>query len=294
MSYAGLGALGQSSDAGLEERLRSSADAAAEYVRDQWGRFVNLYQTIIDLQHRAAVVAYQAGQAGDLETEELARQAIHSLADLQRKHDATVRTAEGLADTIGLSGYGAPSGRVGLGAIPFAAAAGVSALALAVLWFFRAASLEERKLELLESGVATADELALLDPGNPPAMILGQAAGLAKVLLAGLALYVGWQILQESGALKALGKRASSRRSSRSSRARRNPPLVVFDSNPPGGLIGEEVLAVWYEHADDGQPYVHEFGPGVELYAEPDGRVTLEHRAGRELWQDFELEELEA
>lgn len=259
----------------LEERIRSSADEAAAFLRDQWDRFVGLYSSIIDLQHRAATAAYEARARGDLEGEEMARRILDALVSLQRQHDTAVRTMEGIADTVGLGAWGGEY--TGLGAVPFAAAAAVSGLGLVVLWFFRAYAAEERKLELLEAGVLTPEQFDRIHAGPAPAM-LGQAAGIAKLLLWGLALFLGYRVAQEAGLLKAAAKRL-----------RRNPPLVVFESNPPGGRIGEEVMAVWYRHADDGLPYVHEFGPGVELYADDDGTVHLEHADGRELWADFEV-----
>ncbi len=260
---------------GLIAAIRSNVETAADYLRERWDAFLNLSPTIIDLQHRAAIAAYNAQQRGDTQGYDNARAVIRSLGTLNIKHGQAVDTMQSVASYVGLGTY------TGLGlVIPAAQITAITGLALLVVWFFRAYELEEQKLRLVEEGLATPQELAMLDPGPAPAMVLGEAAGLAKVLLAGLVVWVGWQALQTSGVLKKVGRRA-----------KRNPPLVLFDSNPPGGVIGEETLAVYYEHAEDGEAYVHEFGPDVELIAEPDGSVRLEHRDGRELWDEFELEE---
>ncbi|MGE0347380.1 MAG: hypothetical protein AB7N73_14990 [Gemmatimonadales bacterium] len=257
----------------LLESVSSSVESAVDYLRGQWDRFVNLSPDIIDLQHRAAVAAYHAEQAGDLERADQARAIIRALGALNVKHGEALEAMNAVRQYVGLGSY------VGLGAIPAAQVTALTALAAVVAWAFRAYAAEERKLELIESGVVTPEQLALLDPG--PAPVLSQATALAKLLLVGFGLFLGFRLLESSGVLGRIGR----------ARPRRNPPLIVFDSNPPGGKIGEEVLAVWYEHAEDGRPYVHEFGPDVELYAEPDGGVRLEHRRGRELWADFELDE---
>ena len=39
--------------------------------------------------------------------------------------------------------------------------------------------------------------------------------------------------------------------------------------------MSRRVLAVMYLHAKNQKPYKHEFGPGVEMYAETDGTITL-------------------
>ena len=55
--------------------------------------------------------------------------------------------------------------------------------------------------------------------------------------------------------------------------------------------MSERVYDVRYQHVDDGQDYVHDFGPGVELEALEDGSVELHHRDGHPLWETFEVEE---
>ena len=265
-------------DVGLVEWIKSSADNAVAYLREQWDRFVNLYPSILNMQHRAATIAYDAKQRGDTNTYNTAQAVIRTLGSLAQKHDEAVRTMQSVAQFVGLGGY-----NVGLGAIPVAYVAILTALALVVVWFFRVYDLEEHKLELLENGTLTPEQMHLLDPGPAPALVLGQAAGLVKWVLVGLGLWIGWQVLEESGILTR-GKR-------RAPRARRNPPLLTFDSNPPGRVIGEQVYAVWYRHAEDGEPYVHEFGPGVELVADDDGGVHFESSRGRRLWDDFDVDE---
>ena len=266
-----------SEDAGIVASIRSSGENAAQYLRDRWDEFVGLQGHIVDLQHRAAVLAAEARERGDTATYDRARASIGVLGDLNVRHGQAVDHMREVASFVGVTGLGSYEG---LGAIPVAMIGAVTALALVVVWFFRAAELEERKLDLLEGGTVTVEELRMLDPGPAPAMVLGQAAGLAKVLVAGLVIWVGFQLVQGAGGLKKLG---FGRR-----RSKKNPPLIVWDSNPPGNVIGRETAAVYYEHAQDGQPYVHEFGPDVELLAEPDGTIRMEHRGGKELWGEFD------
>jgi hypothetical protein len=49
--------------------------------------------------------------------------------------------------------------------------------------------------------------------------------------------------------------------------------------------------AVLYEHEDDGKPYRHDFGDGVELWAGRDDRgrhvALIRHRHGRPVWEDM-------
>lgn len=266
VSFSGLPSL---------EEIRNNVNAAVQYLRARWADFLGLSRRIIDAQHRAAEAAYHARERGDLETYEAARESIRKLGELNQQHGRVVERMSSVAGLVGLSGYR------GLGAIQFTAAQVtiIIGIALTVAWFFRALEVEERKLSLVEQGIATPEQLAQLDAGPPPARILGEAANLAKLLLGGAVAYFAWKAANDAGLFS---RRARGR-------ARRNPPLEVWDSNPPGGVIGEDVLAVYYLHAEDGHPYVHEFAGEVELIAEDDGTVTLEHRRGRDLWRDFEI-----
>lgn len=79
---------------------------------------------------------------------------------------------------------------------------------------------------------------------------------------------------------------------------RRNPSLVVY--NPPdlrvrrmrqgnvAGQIASNVHQIKYEHADDGQPYVHDFEPGVMMFAlESRGDKEILLTGDKPLWGDF-------
>lgn len=56
-------------------------------------------------------------------------------------------------------------------------------------------------------------------------------------------------------------------------------------------LFSRRVLRVEYEHVDDPRDVarVHEFGPGVYMYAEPDGSVLMRHRdhPRKKVWADL-------
>jgi hypothetical protein len=249
--------------------------AAVEYLRSKWSEFVNLYQRIIDAQHRAAVAARDADLVGDTETGDQARAVVRELRDLQEKHDAVVRRMEPYASVIGLGGYR------GLGIVFTAAQITViTALALTVTWFFRAYAAEARKLDMIEAGTLTPEQAAALDAsvGAAPGAVLGNVTRIGTLLLWGGLAFIALQAFQAYQAAVPRG------------RTRRNPPLLVFDRNPPDAdadVMAEQVYGVWYRHAEDGGNWFHEFGPDVEMFAEPDGSVSIAHSGGRRVWEDF-------
>jgi hypothetical protein len=72
----------------------------------------------------------------------------------------------------------------------------------------------------------------------------------------------------------------------------RNPgkiPLTGRDRGRLGGSkMSKRVIAVEYKHNDDNCDYRHDFGPGVEMIAEADGNIRLQHRdPGQSLWEDM-------
>jgi hypothetical protein len=273
-SYGGAPAysLGLGSHAPALSGIGDSVEDAKAYLRAQWARFVALGPSIVDMQHRAALAAYDATQRGDTEAAGLARDVIRALGELNVRHGRALDLAETYRDALGLSGY--PRG---LGALPAAAIVAITGLAVTVAYFFRAYAAESRKLDMIEAGTLTPAEAAALSAGvgAAPAQILGGLAGLTKWLVIG---GVAWFMLQ------AWQSRPKPRR-----RPKRNPPLVVYDSNPPddGEVFGEEVAEVWYRHVDDGGHWMHEFGPGVQMSAYPDGSVGLSHADGRRVWDEF-------
>jgi hypothetical protein len=251
---------------------------ARQYLRDKWGAFVAFGPTVIDLQHRAAEAGFRAREAGDTERQELAKQIIRRLGDLNVAHGRALDTMAGVAEWVGLSGY------PGLGAVPVAAVTAITGLALTVTWFFAAYNAEARALAAIEAGTLTAAEYASIKSGvsSMPGQVLGGVADLGRLALYGGALWLAYQVWIVYA--PARPKR----------RARRNPPLVTLDTNPGRGsgtvgaeTFGERVYAVLYRHADDGGEWVHEFGPGVEMHANDDGSVTLAHKRGRRIWEEF-------
>lgn len=230
------------------------------YLSRMWEKFVDLGPKILDLQHRAAVIAARAREQGDTERAEQAVAVIRSLHNLGKVHMLAVDKAEQYGSYIGLGSYRA----AGLSGLPVAVAAALSALALLVAWVFRSYDAEARKLDLIEEGILTPEQAAALDPGPQPAGLVGAAQGVIMwAVLAAVGLMVARHMLDAP---------------------RRNPPLVVYGANPPG-TIGEDVHAVYYRHAEDGQFYVHEFEGGVELEALPDGTVLL--HGPDPLWEEF-------
>ena len=186
------------------------------------------------------------------------------LGELNKAHGWAV-------DTYQLENVGE---RLGLGAFPVVAGAlAFSALAGVVYWAFRSFEYSERKLDLIESGMLTPAEAARLDPGPTPTAVLGGIGRLASLALLAAGLWFAFQVFQ------AYAPKAR----------RRNPPLEVWRQNPPDGW--GEVHDLTYRHEDDGEDYIHEFGPDVELEGLSDGSVLLTHAEGSPLWADFEVEE---
>lgn len=61
-----------------------------------------------------------------------------------------------------------------------------------------------------------------------------------------------------------------------------------------GVLMSREVLELTYYHALSRQrrPYRHDFGDGVQMWAQPDGSIVLRHPT-RRLWEDRNVSEKE-
>lgn len=268
MYAAGTIGLGQY-DAGLEETLSREGPARA-YIREKWGEFLNLGPRIVDLQHRAALAAGAARERGDTQSYDLARETIRKLGALNVAHGKAIDTynLEGIGEALGLSGY------TGLGAVPIVGALAFSSLALVVLWAFRSFEAESRKLDLIEQGVLTPAEAAALDPGPSPGTLFAGIADVGKLVLWGALAWFAFQIAQQYAPKK---------------RARRNPPLEVWHTNPPG-LLGE-AYDIRYQHAEDGLDYVHDFDPGVDIEVLDGGDVYLSQRDGLPLWDDFDVED---
>lgn len=274
MSYASLSSHGL----GVVETPPDDANAAAEYLKARWTQFAGMYPQILDLQHRAAEVALALDRQGDHRGAEQARAVIKRMGEIAQAHNEIVYRAETVGEYIGLSGYR------GLGAIQIPIAAGVTLVALATLmaWVISSTYGQAEILRLIEAGVLTPEQAVQLDAGSRPGAVLGDVTQLGTLAVIGFGLWLSWQFLEARGFLKKGGRRR---------RAKRNPPLVVFKSNPPANAqtIGDRVYALFYRHAEDGDEYVHEFDEGVDLQAMDDGTVCLEQRDGLPLWDDFEV-----
>lgn len=69
-----------------------------------------------------------------------------------------------------------------------------------------------------------------------------------------------------------------------------NPPLTVFSlANPPrrgGQLMSRRLYTIEYKHAGNGKDYYHDFKPGTQMIAEPDGSIVI-RRPGSRVWVDL-------
>ena len=229
------------------------------YLRSRWAAFEGLFPALLALQHRAARLAATLPATDPRRAE--ARAAVDSIARLIRIQAATVARVETWGAYVGL----------GAVAIPPAALAALTALALIVAWVFRAYAAQKDILDLIESGALTPEQAIAIKEASGPAPGLdilegaegiGRAAVLLVLAFAALALARNWQW-------------------------KRNPDLLTFHDNPPPDAVwSHRVYDLRYRHDEDGENYIHEFKPGVRLQALPDGSVRLSHPR-RRLWDDF-------
>lgn len=156
----------------LQVDTPNGATSAAQWIRDRWNEFLGLYPSLLDLQHRAAVVAARALQEGDQETHDLAKAAVQRLADVVRVHQAAVAKFEELGAMV----PGLTQGLSGI-VVPLAAAAAVVALAATVAYVFSRESAEQRIVQMLEAGQLTTDEAdrILSQVGPAPGASIGTA-----------------------------------------------------------------------------------------------------------------------
>lgn len=167
-SFVGTAALAEAEQTDTE---------AERYLFDVADDFRGLNRRIIDMQHRAALVAGRAREAGRLADYENAKQLILDLGDLNQRYGRAQETWTLVKTWV-----------PGLGAIPVFLLAIVTGLAAYVAAIFRQAALESQRLELLEQGVLTPAELAAIQGGG-----VGQLAQLAPLAVAGALAWMVWK-----------------------------------------------------------------------------------------------------
>lgn len=257
-------------------------DQARQYLAERWAAFLDLGPSILDLQHRAAEVAFAAGEAGDTERKEQAQAIIRALGKLNVMHGELIDRMRDVAQFVGL-GMGSFSNRSlraagtlgALPAVPVWAVTVIVGVGTGVAAFFAKYAAQVKALNLLEAGTLTPegyDAIVRAGGGSP----IAEASGLVRLLLIGGAAWAAWSVWNQAG---------------RPLPARKNPPLVVWGRrNPPedgGAMFGSQVHQIRYRHASDGGNWFHDFAPGVQMFAEPDGSVSIRHRDGRRVWEDF-------
>lgn len=235
-----------------------STEGATAWIRERWAEFEALSPAIIDLQHRAALAAQAYEARGNTIQADAARLLVRELAKLQQIHHQVLTWAEGIADTLGIGAVQIPLG-----------IAGVSVAAILMVWVFRKYAAQERALELLEAGILTPEQFRELDILDPPGIgtDIGSIAGsLGKWVLLGVLALV---VLEGVKRGRIFGE---------------NPPLLLM-GNPPD-IMADNVGFIGYQHAQDGEWYLHEFDAGVRMETEPDGSLRIYHPSNS-LWKDF-------
>jgi len=156
-----------------------TAQDALHYVKDRWEDFVNLYPQILDLQHRAAVQAYNAKEAGDFDTYNAARESISDLAALAQLHQ------KALADFSYLRAFVPGLGQV----VSLIWAGAVVALAGLVAFIFARFGAEQHVVNLLEQGKVTPEQAAAILAQTDRGGSLSAVSSTVKWAVAGL---LGW------------------------------------------------------------------------------------------------------
>jgi len=228
------------------------------WIAGVWGSYVNLYPSILGLEHEAATVA--ATNPVGTPAHDIAKKVLDGAVFLAKVHTATVNKVEEY------------SGYLGLGSVTVALSLVFAGLAAIILWSFVRYDSLRNVLAGVNAGTITPEQgQSLLDAGTRPDMsIIGVAnTGLVVAGLVALALLL-YRVLPRG-------------------RPQSNPDLVALRSNPDA-VWSHRVMAVEYVHDDNGEPYRHDFGRGVEMEGLEDGSVRL-FNPRRNIWRDFDVEE---
>lgn len=150
---------------------------AEEYLDEVGADFRSLEGRIIDMQHRAAIVAGRAREAGRTADYETGIDIIRKLGQINQDYDTARGTWANVRRWV-----------PGLGVVPFFLVAIVTGLAAVVAAIFRQAAVEEHRLELLENGLLTPAELVQIQRGAPAGL-----AALAPLLVAGGVAFALWK-----------------------------------------------------------------------------------------------------
>ncbi|KKM21394.1 hypothetical protein LCGC14_1635880 [marine sediment metagenome] len=231
----------------------------AGWIRANWRRYLELWPKILGVQHSAAVITATSDPSSSRHQE--ARLVVDAAAALGRIHTATVREVEKY------------SGYLGLGAVAIVPAAlALAALVAIIAWSFRKYDALEVTLAAVEAGTITPGQAQELLEEAGPMPDIGVLGGITGGVLLGAAVAVG--LLIYFGNLSGAG---ISRK--------KNPDLILLGMNPDP-IWSRDVLQLDYIHEENGQPYTHEFKPGVRMQSLEDGSVRLYHPR-RRIWREF-------
>ena len=172
-----------------------TAEGAANWVRQKARDFEALGPRILDLQHRAAVYANEAREAGEAEEAARARELVEHIGRLLRAHQGVANKLIVLAGTIPGLTSPATLGLVPI-VIPLAMAGAVIALAGAMALIFRRVTAEERAVALLEQGKITAEEaIELAGSLEGGGGLLDGLLGIPRWLMLAAGAYVVWRLV---------------------------------------------------------------------------------------------------
>lgn len=147
---------------------------ALEWLKSRARKILKLEARIVDLQHKAALLAGRAREAGRPELEEQAKDAIRALGQLNQAWTPVADRLQYIFSEMGLAGIPVPAYLAGA----------VVATATAAYLLIRKVNQQDQLLQLVEDGVISAEEAQ----GISRAGWLGSAERLGKLLVAGLAL----------------------------------------------------------------------------------------------------------
>lgn len=95
-----------------------------------------------------------------------------------------------------------------------------------------------------------------------------------------------WRAAVKKYTIATIGGKMPARKERKKGKPEKNPVLAIM-GNPPGRVFSNDVHAILYTHADDGEYYRHDFAGGVRMTALADGSVLIHHPGGKPVWRNI-------